>query len=65
MEQEIIRYENKMKACKSMTDLLIAMSSWNSFCQRAGLTEEQRKRVDDAYLEAEEKLITQVKPSLW
>lgn len=65
MEQQITRFENKMKSCKSMTDLLLAMSSWQSFCEKNALTEEDRKRVDQAYIEAEAKLITQVKPSLW
>ncbi|MDO4977664.1 MAG: hypothetical protein Q4E53_10425 [Eubacteriales bacterium] len=65
MEQQIARFEKKMKSCNSMTDLLIAMSSWQSFCERNMLTEEQRKAVDQAYIEAESRLITQVKPSLW
>ncbi len=65
MEKEISRYETKMKNCQSMTDLLLAMSSWNTFCEREGLTEEQRKRVDVAYIEAETRLIANVKPSLW
>lgn len=65
MEQQITRFENKMKSCNSMTDLLLAMSSWQNFCEREHLDEEQRKRVDQAYIEAEARLITQVKPSLW
>lgn len=65
MEQEIKRYENKIRNCETMTDLLLAMSSWQSFADRKGLSPEQRKPVDQAYIEAEAKLITKVKPSLW
>ncbi len=65
MEQEILRYENKMKNCQSMTDLLVAMSSWNTFCEREGLGEAERKKVDSAYIEAEARLLANVKPSLW
>lgn len=65
MEQEIKRYENKIKNCTTMTELLRAMSSWQSFADRKGLTPEQRKVVDQAYLELEGKLIGNVKSSLW
>ncbi len=65
MENEILRFENKMKNCSSMTDLLIAMSSWQSFCRNNALTDEQKRRVDEAYLEAEAGLIKNVKTSLW
>ncbi len=65
MDKEITRFENRMKNCESMTDLLVAMSSWQSFSQNNGLTEEQKRRVDEAYLEAEARLITNVKKSLW
>lgn len=64
-EQEITRYEEKMKKCTSMTDLLMVMASWQSFCGKEGLTREQKNRVDATYLEVEKRLITQVKPSLW
>lgn len=65
LEQEIARYENKMKSCATMTELLVAMSSWQSFAERKGLTDEQKAPVDQAYIDAEGKLITQVKSSLW
>ncbi|MBQ9156993.1 MAG: hypothetical protein IJ137_09435 [Eubacterium sp.] len=65
IEQEITRYENKIKNCQSMTELLTAMSSWQSFAQRKGLSEEEKRPVDHAYIDAEAKLITQVKSSLW
>ena len=65
MEQEIIRFENKMKSCTSMTDLLIAMSAWQGFCRNNTLTDEQKRRVDEAYLTTEAQLIKQVKTSLW
>ena len=65
LEQEIARYENKMKSCVTMTELLVAMSSWQSFAERKGLTDEQKAPVDQAYIDAEGKLITQVKSSLW
>ena len=65
MEQEILRFENKMKNCTSMTDLLLAMSGWQGFCRNNALTEEQKRRVDEAYLEAEARLIKNVQTSLW
>lgn len=65
LEQEIQRYENRIKNCGTMTDLLVAMSSWQGFAERKGLTPEQKSPVDQAYIEAEAKLITQVKSSLW
>ena len=65
MDQDIQRYERKIRNCTTMTDLLVAMSSWQSFSQRKGLTAEQKKPVDEAYLETEAKLITNVKSSLW
>ena len=65
LEQHIESYRKKMVSAESMTDLLVAMSSWQSFSQRKGLTAEQKKPVDEAYLETEAKLITNVKSSLW
>jgi hypothetical protein len=65
LEQEIARYENKIKSCGTMTELLVAMSSWQSFAERKGLSDEQKAPVDQAYIDAEAKLITQVKSSLW
>ena len=32
-EQEIKRYESKMRSCATMTELLVAMSSWQSFAE--------------------------------
>lgn len=65
LEQEIKRYENKIKACSTMTDLLVAMSAWQNFADSRGLSQEERTSVDQAYIKAEENLITQVKPTLW
>ena len=65
MDKELTRFENRMKNCESMTDLLLVMSSWQSFSRNNGLTEEQIRRVDEAYLEAEARLIRKVKKSLW
>ena len=65
LEQDIKRYENKIKACSTMTDLLVAMSSWQSFADTRGLSKEERASVEQAYIKAEENLITQVKPTLW
>ena len=39
-EQDIKRYETKMRACATMTELLVAMSSWQSFADSHGLSEE-------------------------
>ena len=64
-EQQIKQYEQKICRCETMTDLLVAMSAWQSFADAHGLTAEQRKKVDEAYVKAEARLITQVKPSLW
>ena len=64
-DEEIKRFEAKMKACTTMTDLLVAMSSWQSYAQSHTLAPEQKRIVDEAYLHAEERLITAVKPSLW
>lgn len=65
MEQKIKKYEQKINTCTTMTDLLVAMSSWQSFADSNRLTKEQRSTVDQAYIKAEEKLIAQVTPSLW
>ena len=64
-DEEIKRYETKMKSCTTMTDLLVAMSSWQSYAQSHNLSTEEKRMVDEAYLKAEERLITAVKPSLW
>ena len=48
-----------------MTGLLTAMSSWQSFADSRRLSPEERRTVDQAYMEAEARLITQVKPTLW
>ena len=64
-DEEIKRYETKMKSCTTMTDLLVAMSSWQIYAQSHNLSTEEKRMVDEAYLKAEERLITAVKPSLW
>ena len=52
LEQDIKRYENKIKACSTMTDLLVAMSSWQSFADTRGLSQEERASVEQAYIKA-------------
>ena len=63
--QAMKRYEASMRAAERMTGLLTAMSSWQSFADSRGLSPGERKAVDQAYMEAEARLITQVKPTLW
>lgn len=65
VEQEIQRHERKMQACNTMTELLVAMSSWQSYADSHGLSEEEREPVNQAYLAAESRLIGQVSTSLW
>ena len=65
IDEEIKRFENKIKVCTTMTDLLVAMSAWQSYAGSHSLDVEQKKIVDEAYLKAEERLISEVKPSLW
>ncbi len=64
-EEEIRRYASKMRTAETMTGLLTAMSSWQSFADSRRLSPEERRTVDQAYMEAEARLITQVKPTLW
>ena len=64
-DEEIKRFETKMKSCTTMTDLLVAMSSWQSFAQSQNLVADHIRTVEEAHLKAEEGLITAVKPSLW
>ena len=40
-DEEIKRFETKMKSCTTMTDLLVAMSSWQSYAQSHNLEPEQ------------------------
>ena len=47
-EQEIKQYETKMRAAETMTGLLTAMSSWQSFADSRGLSAEERIPVDQA-----------------
>ena len=51
-DEEIKRYETKMKSCTTMTDLLVAMSSWQSYAQSHNLSTEEKRMVDEAYLKA-------------
>lgn len=62
---DLDRFVNKMNQCTSMTNLLVAMSSWQSFADNNGVSAEEREVVDKAYLDAEARLIGGVKPSLW
>ena len=64
-EEKILYYEKKFRNCKTMTDLLVAMSSWQSFARSNGLTEDQKRDVDQVYLEMEEKLIKGLSKSPW
>ena len=45
-DEEIKRFETKMKSCTTMTDLLVAMSSWQSYAQSHNLEPEQKRTVD-------------------
>ena len=65
VEEKIFYYEKKLRNCTTMTDLLVAMSSWQSFSRSNGLTEDQKKNVDRIYLEMEEKLIAGLSKSPW
>ena len=65
LEEQIESYQKKITNAQSMTDLLLVMSSWQSFADTRGLTEEQRKPVDEAYLRSEALLITKVSKSPW
>ena len=65
IEEKILYYEKKFRNCTTMTDLLVAMASWQSFARSNGLTEDQKKSVDHVYLEMEEKLITGLSKSPW
>ena len=62
---EIERYEKKMKSAETMTDLLLAMSAWQTFADSRGLSGEQRAVVDRAYIEAEGRLIENVTTTPW
>ncbi len=42
-DEEIKRYETKMKSCTTMTDLLVAMSSWQSYAQSHNLSTEENE----------------------
>lgn len=65
IDAKITQFKNKMASCQTMTDLLVAMSSWQSFCNNNSLTEDQKSIVDQVYLDAEQRLISKVKTSLW
>ena len=65
IEEKILYYEKKFRNCTTMTDLLVAMSSWQSFARSNGLTEDQKRNVDQVYLEMEEKLIKGLSKSPW
>ena len=65
IEEKILYYEKKFRNCTTMTDLLVAMSSWQSFARSNGLTKDQKRDVDQVYLEMEEKLIKGLSKSPW
>lgn len=62
---EIERYEKKMKNAETMTDLLLAMSAWQTYAKSRGLTDEQKAPVDRAYIEAEGRLLANVSKTPW
>ena len=41
-DEEIKRFETKMKSCTTMTDLLVAMSSWQSYAQSQILSQNKK-----------------------
>lgn len=65
IEEKVLYYEKKLRNCTTMTDLLVVMSSWQSFSRSNGLTEDQKRNVDRIYLEMEEKLIAGLSKSPW
>ena len=65
IEEKVLYYEKKLRNCTTMTDLLMVMSSWQSFSRSNGLTEDQKRNVDRIYLEMEEKLIAGLSKSPW
>ncbi len=64
-EEEIMRYEKKMNNASTMTDLLLAMSAWQSFADSRGLSDADRTPVDSAYLKAEARLMENVSKTPW
>lgn len=60
---EVERYEKKIRNCETMTDLLLTMSAWQNYAR--GLTEEQRRPVDLAYIEVEARLLKTVSKTPW
>ena len=42
-DEEIKRFETKMKSCTTMTDLLVAMSSWQSYAQSHNILSQNKK----------------------
>ena len=47
-DEEIKRYETKMKSCTTMTDLLVAMSSWQSYAQSHNLSTEEKRELAES-----------------
>lgn len=65
MDKETARYENKLKQCQSMTELLTAMSSWQSYCRSHGVNKEEEEKINALYLEMEGRLITKLRSTPW
>ncbi|MDO5146883.1 MAG: hypothetical protein Q4D60_07755 [Eubacteriales bacterium] len=63
--QEIENYEKRITASGTMTELLVIMSSWQSFAEAKGLSKEERAGVEAAYIRAERRLIAGVKSTPW
>lgn len=65
MDKEILRYENKMKNCRSMTELMTVMASWQSYCRSHAVEIENEQKINSLYLEMEGKLISNLKLIPW
>lgn len=65
MDQNITRYENKITAAKSMTELLQAMSLWQSYVNSHTVSEEEKQAMDALYLKAEAAMMSKLSKSPW
>lgn len=65
MDQSLTRYENKIKSAGSMTELLLAMSLWQSYNDSHTVSEEDQAQMNALYMQAEEKLMSKISKSPW
>lgn len=65
MDKELVRYENKLKQCQSMTELLTAMSSWQTYCKSHAVEKEWEQKMNTLYLEMEKQLISNLTSTPW